>query len=70
MLFTYYWYFAKYVKDIILKDKGNANHHIVREPQNCSLNKLTSKGLYLILADANTVKQTGQDYFANFFEKS
>ena len=60
--------------DIILKDKGNAknlvsfNHHIVRNSQICSLNKLTSKELYLILVEANTVKLTMQDYFENLFE--
>ena len=51
-------------KDTILKDKGNAknlvifDHHIVRKSQICSLNKLTSKELYLILVNANTVKPT------------
>ena len=61
-------------KDAILKDKGNAknlvifDHHIVRKSQICSLNKLTSKELYLILVDANTVKPTAQDYFENLFE--
>ena len=63
-------------KDIILKDKGNAknlvifDHHIVRNSQICSLNKLTSKELYLILVEANTVKPTAQDYFENLFETS
>ena len=63
-------------KDAVLKDKGNAkglvisDHHIVRKPQICSLNKLTSKELYLILVDANTVKPTAQDYFENLFESS
>ena len=58
-------------KDTILKDKGNAknlvifDHHIIRKSQLCSLNKLTSKELYLILVDANTVKPTAQDYFEN-----
>ena len=61
-------------KDIILKDKGNAkilvifDHHIVRKSQTCSLNKLTSKDLYLILVDENTVKPTAQDYFENLSE--
>ena len=63
-------------KDAILKDIGNAknlvifDHHIVRKSQICSLNKLTSKELYLILVDANTVKSTAKDYFENFFESS
>ena len=63
-------------KDIILKDKGNAkslvifDHHIVRNSQIHSLNKLTSKQLYLILVEANTVKPTAQDYFENLFETS
>ena len=58
-------------KDIILKNKGNAkklvifDHHIVRKSQICSLSKLTSKELYLILVDANTVKPTAQGYFEN-----
>ena len=59
-----------------MKDKGNAknlvifDHHIIRKSQLCSLNKLTSKELYLILVDANTVKPTAQDYFQNLFESS
>ena len=60
-------------KDIILKDKGNAknlvifDHHIVRNSQICSLNKLTRKELYLILVEANTTKPTAQNYFENLF---
>ena len=46
------------------------DHHIVRNSQICSLKKLTSKELYLILVDENTVKLTGQDYFENLFETS
>ena len=63
-------------KDIILKDKGNAknlvifDHHIVRNSQIHRLNKLTSKELYLILVEVNTVKPTAQDYFENLFETS
>ena len=63
-------------KDTILSDKGNTknlvifDHHIVRKSQICSLNKLTSKGLYLSLVDANTVKPIEQDYFQNPFESS
>ena len=63
-------------KDIILKDKRNAKnlvifeHHIVRKSQIRSLNKLTSKELYLILIEANTVKPTAQDYFENLFYSS
>ena len=62
-------------KDIILKDKGNTkkvvifDHHIVRNSQICSLNKIT-KELYLIAVDVNTVKPTEQDYFENLFETS
>ena len=61
-------------KDIILKDKGSAknlvifDHHIVRKSQICYLNKLTSKELYLILVDKNTVKPTAQDYFKKLFK--
>ena len=63
-------------KDIILKDKGNAknlvifDHHIVRNSQICSLNKLTSKELYLIPVETNTVKQTAQNCFEDLFETS
>ena len=63
-------------KDNTLRDKGNAknllifDHHIVRNSQICSFNKLTSKELYLILVEANTVKSTAQDYFENLFEPS
>ena len=59
-------------KDIILKGKGNTkhsaifDHHIVRNSQICSLNKLTSKEL--IFVDANRLKPTAQDSFENLFE--
>ena len=43
-------------------------HHIIRKSQICSPKKLTSKELYLILADTNAVKPTAQDYFENLFE--
>ena len=68
--------FPKTWKDIILKDKRNAkhlvihDHHIVRNSQNHSLNKLTSKDLYLILVEANTIKLKAQNYFENLFETS
>ena len=68
--------FPKTWKDIILKDKGNTknlvtfDHHIVRNSQICSFNKLTSKELYLILVEANTLNPTAQDYFENLFEIS
>ena len=61
-------------KGVIFKDKGNAknlvifDHHIVRKSKICSLNKLPSEELNLILVDANTVKPTLQDYFENLFE--
>ena len=63
-------------KDAILKDKGNAkslvifDHHILTKSQICSLSKLTSNELYLILVDANNVKPTAQDYFEILFESS
>ena len=63
-------------KDNIFKDKVNAknlvifDHHIARNSQIHSLNKFTSKELYLILAEANTVKPTAQDFFENLFETS
>ena len=58
------------------ESKGNGknvvvfDHHTTRESQICSLNKLASKELYLLLVDANTVKPTAQDYFENLFESS
>ena len=61
-------------KDIVLKDKGGTknlvtfDHHIVRNSQICSSNKLTTSELYLILVDINIVKPTAQDYFENLFE--
>ena len=67
---------SKTWKDIILKDKGHAknlvilDHHIVRNSQIHSLNKLTSTESYLILVEANIVKSTAQDYFEDLFEKS
>ena len=63
-------------KDTILKVKWNAkdlvifDHLTIRKSQLSSLNKLTSKELYLIFVDANTVKPTAQDYFQNLFESS
>ena len=57
--------------NIIFKDKGNANnlvicyYHIVRKSQIFSLNKLTSKELYLTVVDANAVKPAVKDYFEN-----
>ena len=63
-------------EDIVLKDKGHAksfiifDHHIVRNFQIHSLNKLTSKELNLILVQANTVKPIAQYYLENLFETS
>ena len=63
-------------KDVILKNKGNGNnlvisdHHFIKNFQICSLNKLTSKELYLTHVDANAAKPTAQDYFGNLFETS
>ena len=45
-------------------------HHIVRNSQIHSFNKVTIKELYLILVEANTVKLAAQDYFENLFEAS
>ena len=62
------------MEDIILKDKGNAksliilDHHIVRNSQIYSLNRLTNTELYLILVEPNAVTPTAQDYFENLFE--
>ena len=61
-------------KNVILKEKGNTkylvtvDHHILRISQIWSVIKLTSKELYLILVDANTIKLTAKDYFKNIFE--
>ena len=63
-------------KDAVFKNKENTqnvvifDHNIVRKSQVCSLNKLASKELHLILVDANTVKLTAQDYFKNLLESS
>ena len=63
-------------EDNFLNNKGNTkilvifDHHVVRKYQICSLNKITSKELYLILVDTNIVKATAQDYFENLFETS
>ena len=73
-----YWFqiidaLPKSWKDIILKDAKNSvifDHHIIRKTQLFNLNKLTSKELYSILVDANTVKPKAQDYFQNLFESS
>ena len=46
------------------------DHQVVRKSQVCSLDKLMSDELYLILVDANTIKPTAQDYFQNHFELS
>ena len=59
----------KTLKDIILKDKGNAknlvifHYHIVRNFQICSLNKLTRKELYLILIVATSQFNWKKIYF-------
>ena len=56
----------------ILLYKGNTKTlvifdcHIIRKSQICSLNKLTSKELYLILVDANAVKQAAQEMLFKF----
>ena len=61
-------------KDIILKRNAKKlvifDHHIVRKSLICSLNKLTSKELYLILIVTNTVKPTTQDCFGYLFKSS
>ena len=59
------YYFEKQRECLVIFD-----YHIIRNPQIRSLNKLTSKGLYLILVEANTVKPTAKDYFENRFETS
>ena len=59
-------------KDIILKDKLKTknlvifDHHTIRKSQICTFNKLTSKELYSILVDENTVKLTAQHFFFQF----
>ena len=60
-------------EDIILNDEGNAtdlfifDHYIVINSEICSLNKLNSKELSLILVDRNTVKMTAHDFSENLF---
>ena len=55
------------------KDKENAenldifDNNIATKSQICSLNKLTSKVLYSIPVDTNTVKPTRQYYLENHF---
>ena len=39
-----------------------------RNSQICSINKLTSKELYLILVQANAIKLTAKDFFENLFQ--
>ena len=62
------------MESIILKNKGNAknlvifDHHIVRNCQIHSFNKLIGKEIYLVLVDVNTVEPTEQHYFENIFE--
>ena len=46
------------------------DYHTVRKSQICSLDKLFSKELYLILVDANAFKPTAQDYFEMLFATS
>ena len=58
------------------ESKGNGKNVVIfdnyttRKSQICSLNKLASKELYLLLVEANTVKPTAQDYFENLFKSS
>ena len=66
--------YQKRGKILFWKTKGTQksffDHHIARKSQICSLNKLTSKELYLILVGKNYVTPTAQDYFKNLFETS
>ena len=50
--------------------KREIDNHVVRKSKICSLNKHTSKELYLILVGENTVKSTAQDYFENLLQLS
>ena len=59
----YYFESQRECKKIVIFD-----YHIVRKTQICRINNLTSKKLYLILADANIAKTTAQDYFEKLFE--
>ena len=61
----YYFERKRKCKNLVIFD-----HHIIRKSQLCSLNKLNSKELYLILVDVNTAKPTAQDYLHNLFESS
>ena len=55
-------------KDIILKSNRTENNlvifdqRIIRKSEMCTINKLTSKELYLIPVDANAVNATAQDF--------
>ena len=57
-------------KLLFWKIKVTFDHHIVRNSQIGSLNKVSSKEIYLILVDTNTVKPTAQDYLEKFFDSS
>ena len=57
-------------KLLFWKIKVTFDHHIVRNAQIGSLNKVSSKEIYLILVDTNTVKPTAQDSLENFFDSS
>ena len=59
----YYFERQRDCKNLVIFD-----HRSVGKCQNSSLNKLTSKELYLIIVGANAVKRTAQDYFENPFE--
>ena len=71
-----YWCFAKIAERYYFERQRKCekfvifDHHIIKKSQICSLNKLTSKELYLILVNANTVKPTVKDYFENLFQSS
>ena len=57
-----------------MKNKGHIkrlvifDHDFVGKSQICGLEKRTSRELYPILVNANTVKSTAQNYFENLFE--
>ena len=50
------------INNLVIQD-----HHLIKEYQILSLNKLNSATLYEILIDANKIKPTSQTYFENLF---
>ena len=56
------WNYTESINNLVIQD-----HHLIKEHQILSLNKLNSATLYEILIDANNIKPTSQTYFENLF---